>query len=95
MRMALARAKIGIVFGLTGVLTFPITVTGVGSSKTAASRTQSPKFSVTLEEVLRPAREADAAGNVTKPRARDRSEGGHVTYITRTRESMKSSSVAN
>jgi len=84
MRVVLARAKIGIVFGLTGVLTFPITVTGVGSSKTTASRSQSPKFSVTIEEVLRPAREADAAANVTKPR--DQSEGGHVTYTTRTRE---------
>lgn len=64
MRMALPRAKIGIVIGLTGVLTFPITVTGVGSSKPAARGTQSPKFSVTLEEVLRPAREADAAGTL-------------------------------
>jgi len=94
MRMALARAKIGIVIGLIGVLTFPITVTGVGSSKTAAtSGTQSHKFSVTIEEVLRPAREADAAANMTKPG--DRSKGGHVTYITRTRVSMNSSSVAN
>ena len=93
MRMALARAKIGIVIGLIGVLTFPITVTGVGSSKTAASGTQLPKFSVTIEEVLRPAREADAAASMTKPG--DRSKGGHVTYITRTRVSMNSGSVAN
>ena len=93
MRMALARAKIGIVIGLIGVLTFPITVTGVGSSKTAASGTQSAKFSVTIKEVLRPAGEADAAASMTKPG--DRLKGGHVTYITRTRVSMNGSSVAN
>jgi len=77
---------------LTGVLTFPITVTGVGSSKTAASGTQSHKFSVTFEEVLRPAREADAAANMTKP---GRLKGGYVMYITRTEGKMNSSSVAN
>jgi hypothetical protein len=85
--MALAGAKIGIIIGLTGVLTFPITVTGVGSSKTAASGTQSHKFSVTVEEVLRPAREADAAANMTKPGGR--SKGGYVMYITRTKGPIK------
>ncbi len=81
MRMALARAKIGIVIGLTGVLTFPITVTGVGSSKTAVSGTQSPKFSVTLEEVLRPAREADAAGNLRNQEMDRRSATSRVRGI--------------
>jgi hypothetical protein len=81
MRMALAGAKIGIIIGLTGVLTFPITITGVRSSKTAASGTQSHKFSVTFKEVLRPAREADAAANMTRPGGR--LKGGYV-IITRT-----------
>ena len=93
MRTALARAKLGIVIGLTGVLTFPITVTGVGSSKTAASGTPLPKFSVTIEEVLRPAREADAAANMTKPG--DRSKGGHLTPREQEARGMKRNSVAN
>jgi hypothetical protein len=72
MKMGRARVKICIVIGLTGILTFPITVTGVGFSKPAAGGTQLPKFSVTLEEVLHPAREADAAANMTKHQQIDR-----------------------
>ena len=66
MRTTLKGSKVGIVIGLTGVLTFPITVTGVASLQKGAGGTHSFRFTVTMEHNLHQAREVDAASTITK-----------------------------